>query len=77
MPPSSAISLIVIFVSGFFRSRFFSDCSSARFVTCDMLFTPSRGVFAFIIPQSERFRKQSKEAMFRQAKKPLRSDTSH
>ena len=36
MPQSSARSLIVIFVSGFFKSRFFSDCSIARLVTCDM-----------------------------------------
>ena len=33
MPQSSAISLIVILVSGFFSSRFFSDCSNARLVT--------------------------------------------
>ena len=36
MPQSSAMSPTVILVSGFFSSRFFSDCSKARFVTCDI-----------------------------------------
>ena len=39
MPQSSAISFIVIFVSGFLRRRFLSDCSSARFVICDIFST--------------------------------------
>ena len=41
IPQSSAISLIVILVSGFLSSKFFSDCSNARFVTCDMEPVPS------------------------------------
>ena len=41
IPQSSAISLIVILVSGFFSSKFFNDCSNARFVTCDMEPIPS------------------------------------
>jgi len=36
MPQSAVISEIVIFVSGFFNSKFFSDCSKARFVMFDM-----------------------------------------
>lgn len=35
-PQSSVISATVILVSGFFSSRFFSDCSKARFVICDI-----------------------------------------
>lgn len=40
MPQSSAISVTVIFVNGFFNSRFLSDCSNARLVTCDILAPP-------------------------------------
>jgi len=36
MPQSSVISLMVILLRGFCSSRFLSDASSARLVTCDM-----------------------------------------
>ena len=40
MPQSSAMSLMVILLSGFCSSRCFSEASSARFVTCDMARPP-------------------------------------
>ena len=49
MPQSSAMSLMVILVSGFFSSRFFNDCSRARFVTCDTIFEAVQDNKPFIL----------------------------
>ena len=48
MPQSTAMSPTVIFVSGFFSSRFFNDCSKARFVICDMATLPSDSILMIL-----------------------------